>query len=54
MVAMFDWIEAQPDLGKIDICIANAGLSTPESLLDGRPIEDKNNQLIKNVVPSFL
>ena len=33
---MFDWIEAQPDLGRIDICIANAGLSTPESLLDGK------------------
>ena len=35
VVAMFDWIEAQPDLGRIDICIANAGMAAPESLLDG-------------------
>ncbi len=25
--AMFDWIEAQPDLGRVDACVANAGLS---------------------------
>ena len=32
---MFQWIHAQPDLGKVDICIANAGFATKHSLLEG-------------------
>lgn len=32
---MFEWIGAEPDLGRVDVCVANAGLSSPESLLDG-------------------
>ena len=32
---MFEWIENHPDLGKIDVCIPNAGFSANKSLLDG-------------------
>merc|ERR1711997_1269159 len=32
---MFEWIENHPDLGKIDVCIPNAGFSADKSLLDG-------------------
>jgi NADP-dependent 3-hydroxy acid dehydrogenase YdfG len=33
--AMFQWIEANPRLGHVDICIANAGMSANETLLEG-------------------
>ena len=32
---MFSWIESHPELGKVDVCINNAGLSTSESLAEG-------------------
>lgn len=32
---MFEWIENEPELGRVDICIPNAGLSANTSLLDG-------------------
>ena len=32
---MFDWIEKHPDLGRVDVCVANAGMSTDASLLEG-------------------
>ena len=32
---MFDWIESHADLGKVDVCVPNAGLDHPTSLLDG-------------------
>ena len=32
---MFSWIESHPELGKVDVCINNAGLSTAESLAEG-------------------
>ena len=32
---MFQWIKEQPDLGKVDICIANAGYGEKLSLLEG-------------------
>ena len=32
---MFAWIESQPRLGKVDVCVANAGLSRASTLLDG-------------------
>ncbi len=35
MEAMFKWIEGKKDLGKVDVCVANAGLSTNNSLLEG-------------------
>ena len=32
---MFAWIESHPELGKVDVCINNAGLSTAETLTEG-------------------
>ena len=32
---MFTWIESNPDLGRVDVCINNAGLSTAETLTEG-------------------
>ena len=32
---MFVWIENHPDLGKIDVCIPNAGLNQDSNLMDG-------------------
>ena len=34
--AMFKWVEENPKLGKIDVCIPNAGLSSNTSLLEGK------------------
>ena len=33
---MFEWIENDSDLGRVDVCIANAGISTNSSLLEGK------------------
>ena len=38
--AMYKWIEEHPELGKVDVCIPNAGLSSNTTLLEG------NNRLI--------
>ena len=35
IMKMFKWIEDHPDLGKIDVCIPNAGLSHDAKLIDG-------------------
>ena len=32
---MFEWIENHPKLGRVDICVPNAGFSTNVSLLNG-------------------
>ena len=32
---LFSWISSHPELGKVDVCINNAGLSTSESLAEG-------------------
>ena len=32
---MFDWIESNADLGKVDVCVPNAGFAAASSLLDG-------------------
>merc|ERR1712096_77407 len=32
---MFSWIETHPELGKVNVCINNAGLSTAETLSEG-------------------
>lgn len=32
---MFQWIENNPSLGRVDICIPNAGFSTNGSLMEG-------------------
>ena len=33
--AMFKWVEDHPELGKVDICIPNAGMSYKSTLLEG-------------------
>ncbi len=33
---MFEWIENNADLGRVDVCIANAGLSYGKTLLEGK------------------
>ena len=33
---MFEWIENNPDLGKVDICIPNAGFSSDGTLMEGQ------------------
>lgn len=33
---MFKWIEAQEELGRVDVCVNNAGMSTAENLLNGK------------------
>merc|ERR1711993_124439 len=37
--AMFKWVEDHPDLGKVDICIPNAGMSHDAKLIDGTMAE---------------
>ena len=32
---MFSWIESHPDLGRVDVCVNNAGLSSAETLTEG-------------------
>jgi hypothetical protein len=36
IVKLFDWIENEPELGRVDVCIPNAGISSNSSLLDGQ------------------
>ena len=33
---MYEWIESNPDLGKVDVCIPNAGFAASSSLLEGK------------------
>ena len=33
---MFEWIENNPNLGKVDVCIPNAGFSSGGSLMEGK------------------
>ena len=35
---MFEWIENHPELGKVDICVCNAGKPMAKSLSDIRYI----------------
>ena len=46
---MFAWIESQPDLGKVDVCVANAGLSKANTLLNG-DYDEWKEQLDVNVL----
>ena len=41
--AMFKWVEDHPELGKVDICIPNAGMSYKSTLLEGMRIIFKKN-----------
>lgn len=46
---MFEWIENHPDLGKVEVCIPNAGFSADKSLLDGS-MEEWRSMLDVNVL----
>jgi len=46
---MFQWIENNPSLGRVDICIPNAGFSTDATLMEGC-VSDWKNMLNVNVV----
>ncbi len=48
---MFSWIEDDPRLGRVDVCVANAGLSTPGTLLEckGRASFESKNGLLMDV-----
>merc|ERR1719458_2396565 len=46
---MFEWIENNPDLGKVDICIPNAGFSSDGTLMEGC-VSDWTKMLEVNVV----
>ena len=50
---MFDWIEEHPDLGRVDVCINNAGLSAAETLMDGK-VDDWRRMLDVNVLALCL
>jgi len=51
--SMFDWIEGNSDLGRIDICINNAGLSSRGSLMEGT-MSDWRRMLDVNVLALCL
>ena len=43
--AMFEWIENHADLGRVDVCVANAGMSTDASLLVGNQLANQLTNL---------
>jgi len=51
--SMFDWVETHPELGRVDVCINNAGLSSATSLLEGS-MQDWKNMLDVNVLALCL
>lgn len=46
---MFEWVENNPDLGKVDVCIPNAGFSSGGSLMEGS-VGDWKKMLDVNVI----
>ena len=50
---MFNWIEEHPDLGRVDVCVNNAGLSAAETLMEGN-VEDWRRMLDVNVLALCL
>jgi len=51
--SMFSWIESHPDLGRVDVCVNNAGLSTAETLTEGS-MESWRKMLDVNVLALCL
>ena len=49
---MFKWIENYPDLGKIDVCIPNAGLNQDSKLIDGNISISLFSKLL--IFPNYL
>ena len=50
---MFHWISSHPELGKVDVCINNAGLSSAENLREGS-MESWRKMLDVNVLALCL
>ena len=50
---IFNWIEEHPDLGRVDVCINNAGLSAAETLMEGK-VDDWRRMLDVNVLALCL
>merc|ERR1711981_668232 len=46
---LFEWIENNPNLGKVDVCIPNAGFSTSDSLMEGS-VADWKKMMDVNVI----
>ncbi len=46
---MFEWIENEPNLGRVDVCIPNAGLSVGKTLLDGT-VQEWKQMMDVNVI----
>lgn len=44
---MFLWIEQQPDLEKVDLCIANAGLVINAPLMKGNLAKERTIMYMK-------
>ena len=51
--SMFKWIENHSDLGKLDICICNAGVAVGKSLTELTPDEMKQMMNINVISSSF-
>jgi len=51
--SMFSWIESHPDLGRVDVCVNNAGLSSAETLTEGS-MESWRQMLDVNVLALCL
>ena len=51
--AMFEWIENQSDLGKVDICINNAGICVPKVISETSP-EEMKITMNTNVIAASL
>ena len=50
---MFEWIHNEPDLGKVDLCIPNAGLATKSNLMEGT-VKEWRQMLDVNVISLTL
>ena len=48
---MFDWIEKHADLGKVDVCVCNAGIAVSKKLTDLSP-EEMKQMMNVNVISS--
>ena len=49
MEKMFEWIEGHEELGKVDVCVPNAGFSTSANLMEGS-VSDWKRMMDVNVI----
>ena len=50
---MFEWIENNKDLGKVDVCICNAGIALSKALGDLTPEEMKQTMNVNVIGPAL-